>query len=362
MQMMLNLSQRMPVLYVNSVGVRIPRPREGRMFLHRIRRKLGSIARGLVRVDRQLWTYSPVAVPGRVGMSASRGILAAQIRRAAHRIGIRRPLLWVTCPPGAEVVDALNPTGVVYQRTDRWECFPDADEPTMRAYHEQLRGRADLVLFCSDVLFSEEGRDCRAAEYIDHGVDFDRFAASGRRLADDPPEIGAIPRPRVGFIGGIDAHTFDPTLFCEVARRMPGIQFVLVGACSLPSGWCDLANVHSMGRRPFEEVDRYMAACDVLIMPWAQNRWIQACNPVKLKEYLAVGRPVVSTPFPQLKRFAGVVSVASTAEAFTDAIARNLSDSGDEEARRRIVQGDTWALKAQMVLDALARTGLRHEA
>ena len=122
-----------------------------------------------------------------------------------------------------------------------------------------------------------------------------------------------MPRPRVGYVGGLDRHTFDPELLVDVARRLPDVGFLLVGPSTLPEGWCPLPNVTQLGQRPYEQVAGYMAACDVLIMPWNRSPWIEACNPIKLKEYLAVGRPVVSAPFAELRRYSPLVRVAAGA-------------------------------------------------
>ena len=168
-----------------------------------------------------------------------------------------------------------------------------------------------------------------------------------------------LPQPRVGFVGGIDPHTFDADLFLDVARRVPKVHFVLVGGCSLPAGWCDLPNVSLLGQRPYEAIPDYMAACDVLIMPWNQSRWIEACNPVKLKEYLATGRPVVSTEFAELGRYAGIVRIATGAEAFAEAIRTALADPGNASAGRNRVRNQGWSSKAAEVLGGLARLGIR---
>ena len=94
-----------------------------------------------------------------------------------------------------------------------------------------------------------------------------------------------------------------------------------------------------------------MAACDVLIMPWNENEWIRACNPVKLKEYLAVGRPVVTTPFEELRNYRGYVNVASGDEEFASAICKALEDPPDPEYLRGRVEKETWEAKARQVLD-----------
>jgi glycosyltransferase involved in cell wall biosynthesis len=169
-------------------------------------------------------------------------------------------------------------------------------------------------------------------------------------------------RPRAGFIGGIDHHTFDPALFLEVARRLTNVEFVMIGACSLAPDWCQLPNVTFLGRKPYDAVRHYMAAMDVLIMPWNNSDWIKACNPIKLKEYLAVGRPVVTTDFPALDGWRDLVSVASTAEEFAGAIERAIEspDVTSEQARRRVAT-EGWDRKAKSVAEAILDLGLAFE-
>lgn len=357
MQMMRELSRTLPVVYINSIGMRTPRLGEGRMFAQRIARKLLSLRRGLVRVRDDFWVMSPLAAPGGLGPIVNRRLLPAQVRRAARRAGVRRPLVWIACPPGAEVLDQVGPAAVVYQRTDRFEAFSGVNADQIRAYDLRLKRRADLTLFCSSHLHDAEGEHCRHAAFVDHGVDYDRFAEAGGNRRE-PADVAPIGRPRVGFVGGIDAHTFDPDLFLDVARRLPDVQFVMVGACSLAQDWCTLHNVHLLGRRPYDEVADYMAACDALIMPWNASPWIEACNPVKLKEYLAVGRPVVSTPFPELRRYEDFVQIACGPGAFADELRIALRHSHDANPGRLRVRAETWQAKATAVLDALGDVGV----
>jgi glycosyltransferase involved in cell wall biosynthesis len=108
-----------------------------------------------------------------------------------------------------------------------------------------------------------------------------------------------------------------------------------------------------------EEVPAYMAAADVLIMPWRSNEWIRACNPVKLKEYLAVGRPVVTTWFEELRRYNGYVRVARDAEGFARAIRDSVQVPADSQRLRGRVREDTWHNKALAVVERLAGRGVR---
>lgn len=357
MQVMREMSRHLPVLYVNSIGMRVPRPSEGRMFLTRVRRKLRSIRRGVVPIRENFSVMSPIAAPSSLGRMMTGAFMPRQVRRAAASMGITSPLIWIACPPAAKFIDRIEHAGLVYQRTDRFEEFPNVDPVEIGRCDRILKERADLVVFCSRILHQQEGGSCSASVFADHGVDFAAFEMAGTGNSQ-PSDMQHIARPRAGFIGGIDSHTFDASFFSRVVQLLPDVQFVLVGACSLPEGWCAGPNVHMLGQRPYEAVPDYMAACDVLLMPWNQNEWIKACNPVKFKEYLAVGRPVVSTPFPELDHWPGSVSVAGDPGAFAEAISRSLEVPGDESARRRMVREHGWDRKTASIIDALEASGV----
>lgn len=358
-QMMRELSARVPVLYVNSIGMRTPKASEGRVFLKRVARKLKSLRHGFVPVRENFTVFSPATLPGggrgRLGAAIARKALSLQVRRAAKKAGITKPIVWVACPPGVTVLDDLRPVRIVYQRTDRFENFHGVNPKRIKGFDNALKDRADLVLFCSRELFDAERDECRDAAFIDHGVDFDRFEQAGTS-SRDPDDVAPIARPRIGFVGGIDSHTFDPALYVEVARSMPDAQFVLVGGCSLADGWCDLPNVHHLGRKPYDQVADYMASFDVLIMPWNQSDWIRACNPVKMKEYLAVGRPVVSTWFPEVERYRDHIAIAIGPDEFVACIRHAIESPGDPEPGRKRVESHTWQNKASEVWDRLQGT------
>jgi glycosyltransferase involved in cell wall biosynthesis len=356
LQIMRELSRHVPVLYVNSIGMRFPQLREGATFVTRIRRKLRSMRRGVVRVRDGFHVYSPVSVPGRLAQKLSTPVLAGQVRHAMQRLGFQRPLLWISNPVAWEVAGRLGEAGVVYCRTDRYETFPGVDPDRIAAYDRALKRNADLSVFCATSLLEAEKRECRNAAFVDHGVDFDAFARGGAQ--PEPEDLRAIPHPRVGFIGSIDAHTFDPQLFAEVVDRLPGHQFVMVGATTLPPDWLVRPHVHFLGQRNYEEVCRYAGHCDVLVMPWNRSEWIRACNPIKLKEYLATGLPIVTTWFDELRRYEGHVEVARDADAFAAAIRGALDRPGGGDKRRERVRQETWTHQADRAL-ALIRSALR---
>jgi hypothetical protein len=146
----------------------MPALRDNRLFVERVQRKLKSFARGLVEAEPGFFVFSPVSVPGRAGRLVSEWALKAEIRRAAARAGIRRPLLWVHRPAGAALLGAFGETFVVLQRTDRFEAFPEADPAVVGAMIEKARAAADLVVDAAPHLMAEEAHFGREQMLIDY--------------------------------------------------------------------------------------------------------------------------------------------------------------------------------------------------
>ena len=352
-QIMRRFAEDWPVLFVNSIAVRMPSTADKSKFAAKIGRKLKSLAQGLVRVENKFWVCSPLAIPGPTGQKLSNWALTPQIKFAAARAGIKRPLLWIHCPAGVSLINEIPHAAVILQRTDKFEAFPEGDARALEAQMATLKKASDLVVYCNAQLMAEEQNGVARQILITHGVDLEAFVTAGRSPSPGPADVAILKRPRVGFIGGIDAHTFDPPLFVNVARRMPDVEFVLIGDSSLPEDWCPLPNVTKLGRKPYESVGQYMAAMDVLIMPWNDSEWIKACNPIKLKEYLAVGRPVVTTDFPALGRYRDFVQVAKGPVEFVDAIRRALDEPYDAGKARARVATEGWDAKASILAESM---------
>ena len=362
LQMMRELSAVVPVLYVNSIGMRFSAPGQHSQLARRITRKLRSVLRGCVRVKEGLSVYSPFAPPLRFGRNLLNRTLALQVRSTARSLGFRHPLVWVACPTAADVIGFLDAVSVVYQRTDRYEEYPGANRSRVEAQDLALKARADVTLFCSSAVMNEERAQCRRALFADHGVDFSHFAGAGD-AGDLLPELASIPSPRIGYVGNLEPHRVDHRLLEHIARTLPDMHLVIVGPGTLSPTFAALPNVHRFAQQPYERVARFTSACEVLIMPWCNNAWIRACNPIKLKEYLAVGRPVVSTAFDELQRYQGYVRVARDYDQFVDAIRAAVREGDAPQRLRARVEHETWSAKARLVIDTLRDTcGLQARA
>ena len=351
MQLMRQFARRGRVLYVNSVIMRKLKLGEGGMFLRRLSRKAASLRRGLVEAMPGFFVYTPLSAPVHhlpILGGLNQAALGWQVRRAARKAALGAPIVWVACPAARRAALSCGGAGLVYQRSDRYEQYPGVDARLISRLDRDLKAEAAVTFFAGMELYEEERSQCRRAYYLEHGVDYELFAQA-HEDETVPEEMKGLSRPVVGFFGGMDPHTFDAGLAAAAATACGEMTFVFIGSgsCDL-SGLASLPNVRIVGRRPYEQIPRYGKCFDVAIMPWVRSRWIEACNPVKLKEYLALGKPVVSTPFGELARYAGLVTAAEGAEAFAAAIRSSLAEDGDDlrRKRRQRVMGHSWSAKA----------------
>lgn len=358
MQLMRKFAYQTKVLYINSVVMQKPKFGQGKKLITKAARKIKSILRGLRKEGDNFWVYSPVLIPVhhiRWLSRLNRMILNAQLSCVLNLIGIKKPIMWVACPTACDTAIKNKKIKMVYQRTDRYEEFPNVDARTIKDFDRRLKAGADLTVFVNRKLLEEEKIQCRKAVFLDHGVDFDKFAGA-ENIEEKPADIKIIDRPLAGFFGGIDDHTSDIKFIEKVIDLLPQINFVFIGKASMDTnGLASKKNVRMLGQKPYELIPHYGKCFDVAFMPWRQGRWIEACNPVKLKEYLALGKPVVSTPFPELEYYRDVTYEAATPEEFALCIKRALAENspGLVEQRRRKIKTATWESKAQLVLDEL---------
>lgn len=358
MQLMRRFAKDRTTIYVNSIVMQKPRLGRGHSFLKKLVRKSKSIFTGLKRADAGFWVYSPFSMPVhhiRWLRPLNGKILKGQMGLVGHKLGIHNPIVWVVCPAACDVAVTMKRSRLVYQRTDRFEEFPDVDGNVIMAYDKTLKRMADLTVFVNTVIYEQERHECRRALYLDHGVDFELFA-SARDDTTVPDEMRGIRHPIVGFHGAFGVHTTDIPFIEKLVDVLPEMSFVFVGP-TVPE--CrplyDKKNVWMLGQKAYEQIPHYGKCFDVAIMPWRQNRWIEACNPIKLKEYLALGKPVVSTPFPELQKYADVVYKAAEVEEFAECIRKALSEDSPERIARRMdkVRAASWDSKARLVLDEL---------
>src|SRR5205807_6349958 len=198
---------------------------------------------------------------------------------------------------------------------------------------------ADVVICSSEKLRLDKARANPNSHLVQHGVDIEHFAKAFDPKTTVPDEMKGLPGPVIGFWGLI-ADWVDLRLVRHVADAFSGGSVVLLGSSTTDMSALDGArNVHFLGRRPYADLPRYAKAFDVALMPFKVNELTLAANPLKVREYLAAGLPVVSTAIPEVERL-GVCRIGKDADGVVREIAAAIAAGpGQSEVRAAQVRG-----------------------
>jgi len=355
MQLMKRFARKGTVLYVNSIIMGKPTIADKKLFTEKIVRKAKSIFTGLRSSGVGFWVYSPVALPVHHIAWArpfNQTMLRYQIRRVVRKLRMTDPAVWIVNPVACDTALKVRKNKLIYQRTDRYEDYPDVDVQTIIEYDRKLKAEADATVFVNALLYDQEGGQCKRAVFLDHGVDFDAFSAPDSR--EKPEDMACIDGPIAGYFGAIDPHKLDVKFVETIADLSPEISFVFVG--KVANEFLHLSekkNVWFLGQKPYDQIPDYGRSFDVAILPWRKSPWTEVANPIKLKEYLALGKPIVSTSaFSEIRKYLDVICVADTPQDFARNILNAAGDDSPERvaARRKRVEHASWDSKAEEIL------------
>jgi len=356
------LAPHVRLLYVDSPGMRAP-VISGHDF-RRIFRKLGQALRLPREVLPGLWHCTVPQLPWRSfpGVERlNRAFGAWAVRRAMRHVGISRPILWFVLPHPSFMLDALPHELAIYYCVDDHASHPGVDEVRIRACDAILTRRADHVFVAPPALLAAKQAVNANTTFSPHGVDVEMFAQAQDAATPLPPQTLALPRPLIGYFGLIAAWT-DIELIEQMARQRPQWHWLLVGQALVDvSALARLPNVSLVGPQPYEMLPRWAKAFDVAIIPYRMNEQVRNANPLKLREYLATGKPVVSVPTPEVERFAHLLQIGTDVPQFLSAIEAALRDDNPDLRRERMaaVRAMSWEQRADTTL-AVVRELLAH--
>jgi nucleoside-diphosphate-sugar epimerase/glycosyltransferase involved in cell wall biosynthesis len=353
------LAKTRRVLWLNSIATRAPSLSSGR-DLGKIRRKLGEFARGPQNVENDLWVMSPLVVPlphSAAARAANREILRATIRMARLRLGIKDFHLWTFLPTVGDYVGTLGESFSVYYCVDEWSMFGYLNREQTVAAERQLLGKVDCVFAINEALASTKRAVHPHVYLAPHGVDHAQFARALEPSTVIPADLAALPRPRIGFYGTL-RDWVDLDLIAYLAKARPQWSIALIGQALDDLGPIKgLPNVHLLGQKKHDELPAYCKGFDVGLIPYRLNERMKYVNPLKLREYLSAGVPVVSTAVPEVLRYAHVAHVAHSPEEFLAATETALGEGGPaaRAARSAAMRSETWAARVADVAATIER-------
>jgi glycosyltransferase involved in cell wall biosynthesis len=355
------------VMFVNSISMGLPSAKSPD-FYGKIKRKLKSYARAVRRTDEGILVVSPPVLPfysSPAGRAVNRALLRAEIKSLMIAYGFRDPILWVAIPTAREVVGHLGERALIYQVSDKYAANR-MDHATggnvIADMHRELLDRADLVYYSGRKLIEEETAahpEIKAkARLLEQAVDFEHFASATSRVWDAPADICNIPHPRLGYFGAIETWLLDQQLLRYVSERRPGWHWVLMGLKAARLDVEALPNVHYLGSKPYAEMPRYAASFDVCVLPWVtDNEFVSYGSAIKVREYLATGKPVVMTPLYEYERMGEVLRIARSYDDFIAKVEDALACDHEElrAARQAAVRESTWDVRAEEVSREIER-------
>ena len=274
-------------------------------------------------------------------------ITRTHVRRVAASLGLKQPVLWLNPHSAVHMVGRMSEKLVIYDITDDWEKVqqPAVQRAIIQAQDAELGAQADAVIVCSGSLQeSKAAKFRRAVHLIPNGVDASHYDAVTNANLPIPAPAQRWQKPVLGYTGTIHAERVDLGLVVSLAQRFSHGSVVLIGPNLLNKSQQQMLavvdNIHLPGTVPYQEIPAWMRAFDVCIVPHLVTAFTESLNPIKLWEYLAAGKPIVSTPVAGFRGYPRLVRLAGSAAGFVEAVGgallegTALSDERRAEARR----------------------------
>jgi glycosyltransferase involved in cell wall biosynthesis len=345
------------VIFVNSISMGLPGLKH-KDLLPRIKRKLGSYSKLARETEEGITVVSPASLPffgSAAARRVNRRLLGAQIGKLARSRGLTKPILWIAIPTAAEMIGTLDESAVVYQVSDKYDAntMDHATDPSVvRRLHEHAIDAADLVFYSGRKLFNEATRGCDRSYLLEQGVDYDHWRQVGDGTVSVAAEVARIPRPRLGYFGAIEPWLVDQELIKRAARERPEWQWVFIGNKSRGLEIEELANTHFLPPVAYAELPRYAAGFDVCVLPWeTEQSFTSYGSAIKVREYLATGKPVVIAPLPEYEPMGDVLRIARSRDEFLRLVEEALLENDPEARAKRqgAVASGTWEARAEFV-------------
>ncbi|HXM51402.1 MAG TPA: glycosyltransferase, partial [Pyrinomonadaceae bacterium] len=331
----------------------------------RIARKLKSYAKLARTTEEGITVVSPAVIPffgSRAATIANRRLLTSQIAGLARRRGLSRPILWIAIPTAIEVVGRLNESLVIYHVSDKYDAntMDHATDPAfIRRLHEQAIAAADLIFYSSRKLLAEATHGLERSHLLEQAVDFDHWSQISRGDLRIAESVEQIPRPRLGYFGAIEPWLIDQELIKQAARERRDWNWIFIGNKSRGLDIESLPNVHFLPPVAYQDLPNYAAGFDVCVLPWNTDvTFTSYGSAIKVREYLAAGKPVVIAPLPEYESMSAVLRIGRTRDQFLELVSEALQETGNElmKARQAAVRDGTWDARAEWVSNLIEET------
>ncbi len=343
------LNKHYCIVWVNPLGSRIPSIKK-KGFSKKILRKLTSLTKLFKKVSNTFYVVTPVYIPhfSEGGIQRfNNWLLKVQLKVIFYFLKIRKPVFFFTTPVYANMLHIIKHKYSVYYYSDQYTAYREFTPATrlfIESLDKKLYKNVNLVICASQKIFDNVSKKTdKKVIYFPHQVDFSFFNKTNDMKK--PVDLKSISEPIIGYYGTLtDSNDWELIRYC--AEKRPKYNFVFIGRKDITNtGLENSGNVFFLGKKPFPEISSYGHFFNVGIMFWIVREWIMNCSPLKLKEYLSMGIPVVSTYIEEVEQhYKDIVYIAKTKEEFLNFMDKALTENNHERIQKGIdkVKNDSW--------------------
>lgn len=298
----------------------------------------GSMRLEVVERDNGVKVAVPHLPDGLRSEIATTALMKEMLHRLFLQHGIRDYIFWYYTPMALGFTKNFSPVASIYDCMDELSAFKGAHS-RLAEFEQELFQQVDLVFTGGQTLYEAKRNQHRSVHAFPSSIEVDHFGKA-RVFAGDPSDQNDIPYPRLGFFGVIDER-FDIELLDAAARSRPDWHFVMIGPVVKihPDTLPQHANIHYLGPKKYEELPGYLAGWDIALLLFARNESTKFISPTKTPEYLAAGKPVISTSIRDVVRPYGeldLVKIADEPNDFVTAAEGLLANGQDNEWLQRV--------------------------
>jgi len=345
------------VLWVNTIGMRRPR-----FTINDLKRSIQKLRSFMVKpvaeaLPDNLTIINPPMLPfgNRLVRSFNRHSVISSVQKKMQELRISSPIILTTLPNTVEYLGAFEEELAVYYCVDDFTLWQGVNKPLVEELERRLLDRVDLLVCSSSELAAIKTRDGLKTEILPHGVDYTHFSRCAIGPEVKVPHLEQLPRPIIGYFG-LFGEWVDISMLESLASHHPEWSLVLMGNVVADTSRLDrYSNVCFTGPVPYEQLPDHVAYLDVLILPYYVVGRGKTITPLKLREYIATGKPVVATAIPECVKFDSIIHIADTVDAFVASVEKSLTEHSESAIiRQTAVRNESWRQRAEMLSEYLA--------
>ncbi len=351
------LSKENRILWINAIANRMPTTSS--KDLSRIYKKLKAFTEPIREVEPNIFILNPLAIPAYGNatiVSLNQRSLVRQVKKAMRKLGFSDVVNMVFNPAAGMIAGKLDEAELIYYCVDEYTAFTGSS--ALKEIEEDLFRRSDVVVVSAEKLYESKKQFNPNTFIIRHGTDWRHFRTALDEATNIPADIADLPKPIIGF-HGLLADWVDFELIKKTADRFKDGSVVLIGKIAVDAEQKvkvldDVPNVHFLGRKPYAELPAYCKAFDVALNPFIINDLTLAANPLKVREYLAAGLPVVSTDIPECRVLPDCL-VAENHSDFIEKVESALAEPKPREVVSDAIRHESWEAKVDELRQILTK-------